>query len=150
MIRKMTPEDIETVVQLEEEVFGHSLGYDMIYNEITNHGFAHYFVDEEHDEIIGYVGLWINDNIGQIVNFLVKPTHQNKGLGKKWITFIMDYFKQNNVDIVSLEVRETNERAIHLYESYGFKKSYKRLKYYDNKEDAHVLIWRNNDADISR
>lgn len=150
MIRKMTIEDIHTVVDLEMTVFGHTLGYDMIYNEVTNHPFAHYFVHENEGEIIGYVGLWINDDIGQIVNFLVKPSHQNQGLGKLWMRFVMDYFKQHQVHIISLEVRETNEKAIRLYESFGFKKSYKRLKYYDNKIDAHVLIWRDNDADLSR
>lgn len=150
MIRPMTNEDIQTVITLEETVFGHTLGYDMLYNEINNHDFAHYFVDEVDGEIIGYAGLWINDDIGQIVNFLVKPNYQNQGLGKAWVAFIMSFFKQNEVHIVSLEVRETNEKAIHLYESFGFKKSYKRLKYYDNKVDAHVLIWRDNDADISR
>jgi ribosomal-protein-alanine N-acetyltransferase len=150
MIRKMIETDISDVVSLEESVFGHTLGYDMIYNEITKHDFAHYFVDVENNEIIGYVGLWINDDIGQIVNFLVKPNHQNQGLGKMWMRFVMEYLKQHNVHIISLEVRETNEKAIRLYESFGFKKSYKRLKYYENKVDAHVLIWRDNDADISR
>ena len=150
MIRKMTTDDIDTVVRLEEQVFGHTLGYDMLYNEVNNHDFAHYFVDAQDNEIFGYVGLWINDDIGQIVNFLVKPEKQGQGLGKAWMTFVMDYFKQNQVHIISLEVRETNEKAIRLYESFGFKKSYKRLKYYDNKIDAHVLIWRDNDADISR
>lgn len=150
MIRKMTIEDIKEVVALEELVFGHTLGYDMIYNEVTTHDFAHYFVDEVNGEIIGYAGLWINDDIGQIVNFLVKPAYQQKGLGKAWMHFVMGYFKSHQVHIISLEVRETNEKAIRLYESFGFKKSYKRLKYYDNQIDAHVLIWRDNDADISR
>lgn len=150
MIRKMITADIEAVISLEELVFGHTLGYDMLYNEVNNHDFAHYFVDEQNGEIIGYVGLWINDDIGQIVNFLVKPTKQGQGLGNQWMQFVMDYFKQHQVHIISLEVRETNEKAIRLYESFGFKKSYKRLKYYDNKIDAHVLIWRDNDADISR
>lgn len=150
MIRKMTTEDIKEVVALEELVFGHTLGYDMIYNEVNTHDFAHYFVDEVNGEIIGYAGLWINDDIGQIVNFLVKPEYQKRGLGKSWMQFVMDYFKSHQVHIISLEVRETNEKAIRLYESFGFKKSYKRLKYYDNQIDAHVLIWRDNDADISR
>lgn len=150
MIRKMTVDDIKTVVSLEELAFGDSLGYDMIYNEITSHSFAHYFVDEIDNEIVGYVGLWINDEIGQIVNFLVKKDYQNRGIGKTLMTFVMDYFKNNQVHIISLEVRETNEKAIRLYESFGFKKSYKRLKYYDNSIDAHVLIWRDNDADLSR
>ena len=36
------------------------------------------------------------------------------------------------------EVRENNERAIHLYEKYGFKEIYRRNKYYGD-EDAIIM-----------
>ncbi|MBM7453153.1 ribosomal-protein-alanine N-acetyltransferase [Acholeplasma morum] len=147
MIRKMKEEDIFLITEAETELLGSTLGYEMIHNEIKHHDFAHYFVIEE-DGIKGYVGLWINDDIGQIVNFLILKPYQNQGYGKQLMTFIMDYFKQFNVNVISLEVRESNESAIHLYESFGFVKSYRRVKYYENKEDAHVMIWRGEDENI--
>ena len=94
-------------------------------------------------------GLWVNDDIGQIVDLLILKPYQQQGYGKQLLQFVMDFFRQQDVHIVSLEVRETNHNAIHLYESFGFVKSYLRKKYYDNKIDAHVMIWRDNDADIS-
>ena len=148
MIRKMLTSDIDLIVKAETELFGHTLGYEMIYNEINHHDFAHYFVIEL-DEVIGYAGLWVNDDIGQIVDLLILKPYQQQGYGKQLLQFVMDFFKQQDVHIVSLEVRETNHNAIHLYESFGFVKSYLRKKYYDNKIDAHVMIWRDNDADIS-
>ena len=148
MIRKMQEEDIFLITEAETELLGSTLGYEMIHNEIKHHDFAHYFVIEENG-IKGYVGLWINDDIGQIVNFLILKPYQNLGYGKQLMKHIMGYFKEHNVSVISLEVKESNEKAIKLYESFGFVKSYKRVKYYDNKEDAHVMIWRGEDEDIS-
>ena len=34
-LRPMTKEDIETIVKGEEKVFGHSLGYDLIYSDLA-------------------------------------------------------------------------------------------------------------------
>ena len=39
-IRPMTVADIEAVVKQEEEIFGTSLGYDMLYTELTLNEFA--------------------------------------------------------------------------------------------------------------
>lgn len=141
MIRLMTEADIVLVVLLEEEAFNESLGYDFIYKEIKEHDFAHYFVLEEEKTIIGYIGLWINDEIGQVVNFLVKKSNQNQGYGRKLLEFAMTYFKEHGVNIVSLEVRETNLKAISLYKALGFYESHKRKNYYQT-EDALVLLWR--------
>lgn len=148
MIRLMTIEDIEEVVRLEENIFGESLGYDMIKNEITAHDFAHYYVYEQKDEIIGYIGLWINDDVGQVVNFLIRKDYQRQGYGKRLMTHAMNIFKSHEVSVISLEVRETNLGAILFYENFGFEISYKRKQYYGSV-DALVLIWRHRDDYIS-
>mgnify|MGYP003294473596 CR=1 FL=1 len=43
--------------------------------------------------------------------------------------------KLSKVKNVSLEVRESNERAINLYTSFGFKFSHKRERYYKDQEN---------------
>lgn len=147
MIRPMQTSDIDLIIEAELDIFGHTLGKEMIEKEITKHDFAHYFILED-QAVLGYVGLWINDDIGQIVNFLIRKPFQGKGYGKQLLTFVMSYFEQAKTSIISLEVRESNYTAIKLYEQFGFVKSYKREKYYDNKEDAFVMIWRDKNADI--
>lgn len=148
MIRLMTVEDIQTVVDAEEDLFGHTLGYEMIHNEIMVNDFAHYFILED-ESFTGYAGIWVNDDIGQIVNFLVTRPRQGLGYGKMLLGYIMDFFMNKGVHVISLEVKETNLVAIKLYESFGFVKSYRRVGYYDNNIDAHVMIWRDKHADIS-
>ena len=148
MIRLMTVKDINAVVLLEEAIFGESLGHEMIEKEISLHEFAHYYVYEIENKIIGYIGLWINDDIGQVVNFLIKKDYQRQGYGKRLMTHAMNVFKSHDVTVISLEVRETNQGAILFYEGFGFEISYKRKQYY-GPVDALVLIWRNRNDHFS-
>ena len=37
--------------------------------------------------------------------------------------YIIDYAKENGIEIINLEVRFDNSAAIHLYEKFGFKKT---------------------------
>lgn len=44
-----------------------------------------------------------------------------KGVGSKMMEKLIQFAKDIGIEIVSLEVRSDNKRAIHLYEKYGFK-----------------------------
>ena len=42
--------------------------------------------------------------------------------------------------MLTLEVNENNEPAIKMYQNLGFKVSHKRKNYYQNNEDALLMI----------
>ncbi len=53
----------------------------------------------------------------------VKRAEWNKGIGSMLIDYIIDFAKNiAHTEIISLEVRSDNARAIKLYEKYGFEK----------------------------
>lgn len=143
-IRPMTFDDIDSVIKGEEEIFGESLGYDMLYTELKMNPYANYFVLEIKKlfkkEVVGYIGTWIEGDHGEIVNFFVSKEYQGMGFGKMMLDFYLELAKLSKVKNVSLEVRESNERAINLYTSFGFKFSHKRERYYKDQENALVLI----------
>ena len=62
------------------------------------------------------------------------------GFGSMMMEFVIKLVKMSKVQVLSLEVREHNTKAIALYEKYGFKYSHTRKNYYSNGEDALVLI----------
>ncbi|MCI9074812.1 MAG: GNAT family N-acetyltransferase [Dorea sp.] len=45
----------------------------------------------------------------------------NKGIGSRLLDKMIEYARQNEIEIINLEVRSDNTGAIHLYEKYGFK-----------------------------
>lgn len=138
-LREMTVEDIEAVIEGETKAFGTSLGYDLIYTDLTLNPYAHYMVLEIDKEVHGYIGLWINDN-SEIINFYVDKEYRGYGFGEMMLDFAIKLCSLSKVNNLTLEVRESNQVARNLYEKHGFKFSHKRERYYDNGEDALVLI----------
>lgn len=54
----------------------------------------------------------------------------NKGIGSMLLNKLIEYARQNDIEIIDLEVRSDNVRAIHLYEKYGFKHAGTRPAYF--------------------
>ncbi len=142
-LREMKIEDIEEIVKGEEKVFGHSLGYDLIYSDLVLNPYALYVVLEIEEKIHGYVGMWVTDNL-EIINLYVDEEYQGMGFGSIIMDFVVDICEQSNINNMSLEVRSSNFKAINLYEKYGLKKSHIRKNYYVNEnketEDAIVMV----------
>ena len=139
-LRLMTINDIEEVIKGEEKVFDESLGYDMLYSELVMNPFANYFVLEIDKKVSGYIGVWIDEDHSEIINFYVDEEYQNMGFGSMMLEFVIELCLMSKVPNISLEVRESNLKAIALYNKYGFEFSHKRKEYYKNGEDALVLI----------
>lgn len=53
----------------------------------------------------------------------VLKSEWNNGIGTELMKHIIDYAKENGIEIINLEVRSDNSAAIHLYEKFGFKKT---------------------------
>ena len=52
----------------------------------------------------------------------VAKEYWNKGVGSQLLDNIISFAKENAFEIIDLQVRNDNQRAIHLYEKYGFEK----------------------------
>ncbi len=143
LLREMTKDDIQKIVAGEEKVFGHSLGYDLIYSDYALNPYACYIVLEIDDEVHGYVGMWITDNV-EIINLYVDEEYQGMGFGSLIMDFVIDICEQSSIHNLSLEVRSSNIKARKLYKKYGLVESHIRKNYYvdENKEteDAIVMV----------
>lgn len=143
-VRPMRLEDVNAIIALDREILGHTLGEDTLRNELNENPFAHYFVmeDETTKQVIGHIGLWIDVPNAQILNFYIYPKLQNNGLGSSLMQFTLGYLDANSIENVTLEVRPSNLKAIHLYRKYGFEQVATRRNYYDNGEDAYLMLKR--------
>lgn len=96
--------------------------------DLANNPFSHYLLYIENDKIIGYLNYYLMYEKIEIANFNVLNDYQNKGIGTKLIKYLIDEYKI--VENITLEVREDNLKAIHIYEKMGFKKVAIRKNYY--------------------
>ncbi len=93
---------------------------------------------EEDGEFVGYCGVEIVLDEGNILNVAVSEKHRRKGIASALISAIIDECAIKNVEQIFLEVNEHNDSAIALYQKHGFEKIAERKRYYGN--DSAVIM----------
>jgi ribosomal-protein-alanine N-acetyltransferase len=89
--------------------------------------------------IVGFVGLWLMVGEAHIVTLAVRESQRRRGLGELMLIAAIEVAMAHGQEVVTLEVRRSNEAAISLYEKYGFSRAGLRRRYYENHEDAVVM-----------
>ena len=139
-IRKMNLSDISYVYNEEIKIFGKSLGESTLYNEILYNDMSRYFIAVVDKKRAGYVGSWLTIPNAEILNLFVSEEYRGLGLGKKLMNEVCKVCIKENIKSLTLEVNKNNKYAVKMYEDLGFKVGTIRKKYYDNKEDALLII----------
>ena len=99
-----------------------------------------FLVAVEGERVLGYVGMMFVLDEGYISNVAVSPEARRRGIGDALISELLLRAEEKALSFVTLEVRESNEAAIGLYQKHGFQKVGLRKKYYDlPKEDAILM-----------
>ncbi|MFR7590580.1 MAG: ribosomal protein S18-alanine N-acetyltransferase [Longibaculum sp.] len=141
LIRAMDINDVERVVELENILFTSSWNASDFMYEILENQFSYNFVLEEDECIVGYVGVWIMYEQSQITTIGIDPLYQRRGLGRALLEAMIDFALQQDCQVMSLEVRISNQKALSLYQSLGFQTKAIRKNYYqDNHEDAYLMV----------
>lgn len=140
-IRAMDISDLERIIELEHLLFTSAWDVSDFMYEILENQFSYNYVLIDDNQIIGYVGVWIMYEQSQITTLGIDPQYQRRGLGKQLMMEVIELALSQGCEVMSLEVRVSNNRAISLYESLGFKNQAIRKHYYqDNNEDAYLMV----------
>ena len=90
--------------------------------------------------LVGFVGLWFMAGEAHVVTIAVREPYRRNGLGELLLIGALEMALRRGQQVVTLEVRVSNEPAKALYEKYGFSKVGLRRGYYsDNREDADIM-----------
>ena len=137
----MTKEDLPVIAEMEEDLFPESPWpeYEFL-QEMEHNPFSVLAVYEEDGEILGYMDYWITYEQAQLANIAVARKAWGKGIGSRLMDECVRQAEKAGCEVLSLEVRVSNERAVKLYEKYGFIRAAVRKGYYENGEDAHLMI----------
>jgi ribosomal-protein-alanine N-acetyltransferase len=96
-----------------------------------------FWVIEEAGNVIGYaVLMMIADDEAELLKIVVLPEKQGQGLGGNLLNRLLQEMHRRSVKKIFLEVRASNEKAIHLYQQAGFVTTGVRKKYYACKDGA--------------
>ncbi len=150
IIKKLCPEQICGAAELEKMCFSSPWSEDSLALLCKDGGVGYVAVDECGD-VLAYGGMLTVLDEGQITNIATHRDHRRKGLGESIVKALIEYGEQNGINIISLEVRESNFGAIALYEKLGFEKVGIRKNFYSSpREDGIIMIKNMGDAVDSR
>lgn len=138
----MQPEDAAGVEIVEKACFAMPWSRQSFWEEAAKKD-AYYLLAVDMDDkekIIGYVGVWFVLGEGQITNVALMPQYQGQGIASMMISRIIEIAKEHSIGSMTLEVRPSNQKAIKLYQKFGFRSVGRRPRYYiDNNEDAEIM-----------
>lgn len=140
-IKEMAQEDLAQVSEIESQIF--SLPWsEKAFEESLKNSNTLYIVAKEKEEVLGYIGMYISFQEGNITNVAVNPNYRRKKIGQNLIREILERAKQIGVTDVILEVRETNAAAICLYEKMGFEEAGIRKNFYEKPLENAIIMWK--------
>lgn len=153
MIRAAEDQDLDRIAELEKVLFADSpWPWKEFEHELHENPFAILLVDEEEGKVVGYLDYWILYEQAQVATIGVDPEYQNRGIGSALLSYAEKDAADQGCETFSLEVRVSNAKARHLYEKHGFIQVNIRKGYYENGEDAYLMVkpigGQKDDADI--
>ncbi|MDY3234493.1 MAG: ribosomal protein S18-alanine N-acetyltransferase [Erysipelotrichaceae bacterium] len=153
MIRAAEDQDLDRIAELENVLFADSpWPWKEFEHELHENPFAILLVDEEEGRVVGYLDYWILYEQAQAATIGVDPEYQNRGIGSALLSYAEKDAADQGCETFSLEVRVSNAPARHLYEKHGFIQVNIRKGYYENGEDAYLMVkpigGQKDDADI--
>jgi ribosomal-protein-alanine N-acetyltransferase len=140
-LRPFAKADLSRVLEIERISFLSPWKEEFFISESRN-PHSCFLVAEKKEEVLGYICCWFIAEEGQILNIAVHPDSRQSGLGKLLVQEILKEAKKKGVDSLSLEVRKSNIAALSLYKELGFYETTIRRKYYENGEDALLMVCR--------
>lgn len=148
MIRRASSIDVKGILALEEECFSEPFTKEFLTQELTTNPLAYYFVAIKEEKIVGYLGMWLLDQ-SQVMNFCVTTQERRSGVGARLLEAAIQVCEKEGSSSLVLEVRESNQKAISLYQKFYFEVIFIRKKYYSNGENALVMERRMSHVNLS-
>lgn len=140
-IRLMAEEDVDSVVQIEQQLFSKPWTKQDFMNSMSDRHNIYVVAEDEKQEVIGYCGIWGVLDEGQITNVAVRPDTQGQGIGYEMLSELLRIGKNEGLQQYTLEVRVSNSRAISLYKRLGFEEEGIRKNFYEKPVEDGIIMW---------
>ena len=145
-IRSVERADLLAVMSIERASFRQPWPYRAFRRYLDRSGFL-VAVDTDGegpdgDPVVGFVVSDLIQNygrpLGHVKDLAVHPDRRGEGIGSVLLARALATLSE--ASSVKLEVRESNEAARNLYRGFGFEPMRQMPRYYDDGEDAMVMV----------
>ncbi|PUE20739.1 ribosomal-protein-alanine N-acetyltransferase [Limnohabitans sp. MMS-10A-160] len=139
-LRTMTPENLDAVMAIEQAAYSHPWSRGNFRDSLNP------LFDAQclwlGDELLGYfLGMHGVEEM-HLLNITVAPARQGEGWGHMMLEALSLISRNVGAQTLWLEVRQSNARALQVYERYGFVRVGLRKDYYpaDRQQREHAVV----------
>ena len=138
-LRPLEPADIPALREIERASFDERWPATAFERELRENKLARYIVASAGGVPAGFAGLWLVLDEAHVVTLAVDPSARRRGFGRLLLHGLTVVAQAYGAEVLTLEVRPSNEAARRLYRLYGFHEVGRRPRYYADGEDALIL-----------
>ena len=142
-VAKLQPlqgDDLESVIAIEQTAYSHPWTRGNFRDALA----SGYWMQclRVHDELLGYVVAMAGVQETHLLNITVAPDRQGQGWAHMMLDALSLWSRRQGAEWLWLEVRESNLRALQVYERYGFRRVGLRKDYYpaDRQQREHAVV----------
>jgi [ribosomal protein S18]-alanine N-acetyltransferase len=142
-IRKLKLRDLTAIEEIERESYPTPWSRSMFAGELSKpSSICLGAIDVETNRLVGYLIISRYVDAWHVMNIAVANEFRRRGIATRVMERLFEITSGDGRRGYTLEVRVSNDAAIRLYESLGFKARGLRRGYYtDNREDA-LIMWK--------
>lgn len=137
----LTEEYVDQVCILEEEAFSMPWHKESFLEMIQNPN-ALYLTVLYEGKVVGSCGARNIVGVGEITNVVVAKEYRNLHIGRRMLEELLRKGQEMGMESFTLEVRESNAAAIHLYENLGFCTEGIRKNFYERPTENALIMWK--------
>ncbi|MES2934343.1 MAG: ribosomal protein S18-alanine N-acetyltransferase [Pseudomonadota bacterium] len=134
--------DLAEVIAIENIVYTHPWTRGNFLDSLANN-YEAWLVRDEKRQLIGYFLVLLAIDEAHLLNVSVRGDLHGQGYGCFLLDKIAEVAREHKMSTILLEVRPSNQRALSVYETYGFTQIGRRKAYYpaaeNGREDAIVM-----------
>lgn len=139
-VRPLAAPDVAGAAALERRIFSDPWSA-LSFREMLAAPHAVCLAAEHGGALVGYAVGTVAADEGEVLNIAVDEAARGRGIGRQLLLALVDRLEMAGARSLFLEVRASNEAAIALYRSQGFRMLGRRKAYYkDPKEDAVTMV----------
>jgi ribosomal-protein-alanine N-acetyltransferase len=133
---------VDEVVALEAASFTNPWSKDALLWEMRNSDVTRVYIARDEDgQLAAFCACWIIFDEIHINTMAVAATRRRQGVGSTLLKYVLDEARNAGARKATLEVRQSNDAALRLYQSLGFRIVAKRPGYYTKPDEDALILW---------
>lgn len=149
VFRRASAEDVPRIMEIEKDGFLHPWSRELIEREL-GHAWSQVVLACEPgpavgsaaaERVVGYIVFWLVHDEVHVLNVATALEARRRGVGRALMEAAEAAGRTRAARMATLEVRRSNEPAIALYRTLGYRQVGVRPRYYaEENEDAIVMV----------